>query len=153
MFKIREFHDKDAIILAQIFTEAFPDEIARGMQELPPEKFIDFSKRSDVNIFVAENGKRPVGFLTLTEGDRENPAQIHLVAVSKDLRSSGIGKDLVKKAIEHSKAAGRKKLKLFARPWNVAMSKVCIDCGLVPEAYLRREYLDIDLVLYSVFLE
>lgn len=153
MFKIREFHDKDATILAQIFAEAFPDEIAQGMPELPAEKFIGLSKRAEAKIFVAEDRKRPVGFLTLTEGDLENPAQIHLVAVRKDLRSRGIGKELVKKAIEHAKAVGRKKLKLFARPWNVAMGKVCIDCGLVAEAYLRREYLDMDLILYSIFLE
>ncbi len=81
------------------------------------------------------------------------PAQIHLVAVRKDLRRKGIGKGLVKKAIEHARAVGRKKLKLFARPWNVAIGKVCIDLGFVPEAYLRREYLDTDLILYSVFLE
>jgi len=153
MLKIREFREKDAVILAQIFAEAFADEIARGMSTLPPERFIDLSKRPEVKIFVVENREGAVGFLTLTEGNVEMPAQIHLVAVRKDLRGKGIGKELVKKAIEHVKAVGRNKLKLFARPWNVAMSKVCIDLGFVPEAYLRREYLDTDLVLYSVFLE
>jgi len=153
MFKIRQFRREDAAILAQIFTEAFADEIARGMPPLLPERFIDLSKRPEVKIFVVENGKGAVGFLTLTEGSVETPAQIHLVAVRKDLRARGIGKELVKKAIEHAKASGRKKLKLFARPWNVAMSKVCIDLGFVPEAYLRREYLDTDLLLYSLFLE
>jgi len=32
------------------------------------------------------------------------------------------------------------------------MAKVSLDTGFVPEAYLRREYLDEDLVQYSVFL-
>jgi len=153
MCKIREFRGKDAVILAQIFSEAFADEIARGMPTLPPERFIDLSKRTEAKIFVAENRQSAVGFLTLTEGNVEMPAQIHLVAVRKDLRRKGIGKELVKRAIEHAKAVGRKKLKLFARPWNVAISKVCVDCGLVPEAYLRREYLGMDLILYSVFFE
>ena len=153
MYKIKEFRGKDAVILAQIFSEAFADEIARGMPTLPPERFIDLSKRSEVKIFVAENRQGAVGFLTLTEGNVEMPAQIHLVAVRKDLRRKGIGKELVKRAIEHAKAVGRKKIKLFARPWNVAISKVCIDLGFVPEAYLRREYLDTDLILYSFFLE
>jgi len=152
MFNIREFHEKDAVVLAQTFTEAFADEMARGMPQLPPERFIDLSKRSEVKIFVAENRQGAVGFLTLTEGNVEMPAQIHLVAVRKDLRRKGIGKELVKRAIENAKAVGRKKIKLFARPWNVAMSKVCIDLGFVPEAYLRREYLDMDLILYSFFL-
>jgi RimJ/RimL family protein N-acetyltransferase len=56
-------------------------------------------------------------------------------------------------AVEHVKAAGRSKIKLYTRPWNKAMSKVCLDLGFVPEAYLRREYLDADLVQYSVFFE
>ncbi len=153
MFKIREFREKDAVRLAQIFTEAFADEIARGMPTLPPERFIDLSKQSEIEILVVENREGAVGFLTLTEGNVEMPAQIHLVAVRKDLRGKGIGKGLVKKAIEHARAVGRKKLKLFARPWNVAIRKVCIDLGFVPEAYLRREYLDANLILYSVFLE
>jgi len=153
MSKIREFREKDAVVLAQIFTEAFADEIARGMPPLPPERFIEFSKRPEVKIFVVENGEGAVGFLTITEGNVEMPAQIHLVAVRKDLRGKGIGKGLVKKAIEYAKALGRKKLKLFTRPWNVAMSKICIDLGFIPEAYLRREYLDTDLILYSLFLE
>jgi len=153
MYKVREFRGKDAVILAQIFSEAFADEIARGMPTLPPERFIDLSKRAEVKIFVAENREGAVGFLALTEGNVEMPAQIHLVAVKKDLRGRGIGKVLVKKSIEHAKAVGRKKIKLFARPWNVAISKLCIDLGFVPEAYLRREYLDTDLVLYSAFFE
>ncbi len=153
MFKIREFREKDAVRLAQIFAEAFADEIARGMPTLPPERFIDLSKQSEIEILVVENREGAVGFLTLTEGNVEMPAQIHLVAVRKDLRGKGIGKGLVKKAIEHARAVGRKKLKLFARPWNVAIRKVCIDLGFVPEAYLRREYLDANLILYSVFLE
>jgi len=153
MYKIREFRGKDAVILAQIFSDAFADEKARGMPTLPPERFIDLSKRAEVKIFVAENREGTAGFLTLTEGNVEMPAQIHLVAVKKDLRRRGIGKELVKKSIEHAKAVGRKKIKLFARPWNVAISKLCIDLGFVPEAYLRREYLDTDLVLYSAFFE
>jgi len=46
---------------------------------------------------------------------------------------------------------GRKKVKLFTRPWNVAMSNLCIELGFIPEAHLKREYLNEDLVLYSAF--
>jgi len=153
MFKIRNFSESDAMLLAQISNEAFSDEIARGMPSFTPEGLLDFSRRSGVKVFVAENERNIVGFLTLTEGNIEAPAQIHLIAVRKDFRGRGIGKELIKNAMEHVKAIGRKKLKLFTRPWNVAMSKVCIDLGFVPEAYLRREYLDADLILYSAFFE
>lgn len=96
-------------------------------------------------------GGEVVGFLTLTEGNAERPAQIHLIAVRKNFRGKGIGKELIKNAMEHVKVVGRNKLKIFMRPWNVVMSKVCKDLGFVQEAYLRREYLDADLILYSAF--
>lgn len=154
MFKIRYFHEEDAVTLTQISTEAFRDEIEQGMRTFTPERFADLSKRPGAKVFVAESKEAGIGgFLTLTEGSVEVPAQIHLVAVRRGLRGKGIGKELVRKAIDHAKSVGRKKLKLFTRPWNVAMSKVCVDLGFVPEAYLRREYLDKDLVLYSAFLE
>jgi len=151
VFEIRNFSDSDAVSLTEISNEAFCDEIAIGMSSFNPRRFIDFSEKEGVRVFVAEKKKNILGFLALTEGDIEVPAQIHLVAVKKEFRGKGIGKELTKKGLEHVKAIGRRKIKLFARPWNVAMQKVCIDLGFVPEAYLRREYLDRDLILYSFF--
>ncbi|MDI6904779.1 MAG: GNAT family N-acetyltransferase [Candidatus Bathyarchaeia archaeon] len=151
MTKIRSFSMADAKSLAQISNEAFRDEIDRGMQSFTSERFIDFSKKPHVKVYVAEAEREVVGFLILTEGNIETPAQIHLIAVMKNFGGKGIGKKLVKNAIEHVKVIGRKKVKLFTRPWNVAMSKVCIDLGFVPEAYLRGEFLDADIILYSAF--
>lgn len=140
-------------MLAQMSNTAFSDELARGMTQFTPEGFIKWSGRPGVRIFVAEDSGKAVGFLTLTEGSVETPAQIHLMAVEEELRGKGIGKKLVRDAVEHVKAVGRSKLKLYTRPWNKAMSKVCLDLGFVPEAYLRREYLDADLVQYSIFFK
>ena len=139
MAKIRNFSDSDAASLAEISNEAFCDEIAIGMPSFNPKRFIDFSQKEGVRVFVAEDKKNLLGFLALTEGDIEVPAQIHLVAVAKESRGKSIGKELIKKSIEHVEAIGKRKIKLFARPWNVAIQKVCIDLGFVPEAYLRRE--------------
>jgi len=44
-------------------------------------------------------------------------------------------------------------VKLFTRLWNIAMCKVCLELGFIPEACLRREYLNEDVILYSAFLE
>lgn len=153
MLKIRNFSESDTEILTQISNTAFGDELARGMPKFTPDGFIKWSGRPEVRIFVAEDSGKVVGFLTLAEGNVEMPAQIHLMAVEEELRGRGIGKKLVREAVEHVKAAGRSKLKLYTRPWNKAMSKVCLDLGFVPEAYLRKEYLDADLVQYSVFFE
>jgi len=151
MFKIREFNEQDTRALVETFNEAFSDELARGMPPVTAERFIELSKSSGVKIFVAEDHGEAVGYLTMTEGNVESPSQVHMVAVKKSIQGRGIGKGLVCRALEHAKALGRKKLKLFTRPWNVAMSKVCIELGFVQEAYLKREYLNEDLVLYSAF--
>jgi RimJ/RimL family protein N-acetyltransferase len=154
MFEIRAFQEKDAFMLAEVFYEAFGDEVSWGMQQITAEQFVEFSKRPGVKIFVSENEEfKVVAFLTMTEGNIESPAQIHLVAVRQDFQGKGIAKELVRKALEHAKAAGRKKVKLFTRPWNTAMRKVCVELGFVPEAYLRKDFLNKDLVLYSAFLE
>jgi len=143
MFEIRDFYEKDAPTLAEIFCEAFGDEVSRGMQQITAEQFVEFSKRPGVKIFVSEiKESKVVAFLTMTEGSIEVPAQIHMVAVKQDFRERGIATKLVRKAIEHSKAVGRKKVKLFTRPWNTAMCKVCVELGFVPEAYLRKDYLN-----------
>jgi len=151
---IREFREKDAGTLANISQEAFSDEIVKGMSRLKPENFIEYSKRPGVKIFVAESSRGSVvGFLSLTEGSVEAPAQIHMVAVQKEKRGEGVGKALVKRALEHARAVGRKKVKLFTRPWNIPMRKVCVELGFIPEACLRKEFLDEDVILYSAFLE
>lgn len=153
LFVIRQFSERDAAAIALISSEAFRDEMDRGMPSLTPERFIGSSRKPNVKIFVAEDAGNVVGFLTLTEGSIETPAQIHLVAVKDGHRGMGLGKELIRTVVEHVRNRGRKKLKVLTRPWNIAMSKVCIDLGFVPEAYLRRDYLDADLVLYSCLFE
>jgi len=154
MFKIRHFHNKDASTLAQIFSEAFSDEVSHGMQQITAKQFIELSKKLGVKIFVTESKEsKAIAFLSMTEGNIELPAQIHLIAVKQNFRGKGIAKKLVQKALEHAKTAGRKKVKLFTRPWNTAMRKVCAELGFVPEAYLRKDFMNEDLVLYSAFLE
>jgi RimJ/RimL family protein N-acetyltransferase len=78
---------------------------------------------------------------------------ISLVALKESHRGTGVGKNLMKTAVERVKKTRRRKLKLSSRPWNKAMGKVCIDLGFVPEACLRREHLYADIVLYSLFFE
>lgn len=115
------------------------------------EGFVKSSKRAGVRIFVAKVEGKLVGFLTLTEGGKGESAQIHLVGVERSHRGRGLGKLLVKKAVDHVSELGKGKLKLFTRPWNTAMINVCIDLDFIPEAYQRREYLNADLIQYSLF--
>jgi RimJ/RimL family protein N-acetyltransferase len=57
----------------------------------------------------------------------------------------------VNAAIEYAKGLGSHKVRLFTRPWNIGMSKICVELGFIPEAHLRKEYLGEDLVQYSLF--
>ncbi|KPV64840.1 MAG: hypothetical protein AOA65_0754 [Candidatus Bathyarchaeota archaeon BA1] len=67
MFKIRNFSEGDAMLLAQISNEALGDEIARGMPSFISERLLYFSRRLGVKVFVAESEINMVGFLTLTD--------------------------------------------------------------------------------------
>lgn len=153
MVIIREYNEGDAEFMVNISNTAFTDEIERGMTRFTPEWCQNWSKRKGTQIFVAEEDSNLIGYLILTESNVEVPAQIHLMAVEEKFRRKGIGKRLVKTAVEYVKGSDSLKVRLYTRPWNVGMSKVCVELGFVPEAYLRNEYLGEDLVQYSLFLE
>jgi predicted N-acetyltransferase YhbS len=154
MSRIREFTEEDASAVVEILGEAFKDEIALGMPQLTAKQIVEFSKRPGVKILVCrDEGTSVVGFLTMAEGSVEFPAQVHLVGVESTSRGKGVGKKLLQESIEHAKTIGRKKVKLFTRPWNIGMRKICTELGFVPEAYLQKDYLNEDLILYSLFLQ
>jgi len=149
---IRNYRETDSNLLVLIANEAFNDEIKRGMSPFTQDTFSAWTKRRGCAMSVAENEGEVVGFMIITEGSVEAPAQIHVIAVKYGLRGHGIGKDLVKTAISHVRGLKQAKIKLFTRPWNIGMSKVCIELGFAPEAYLKKDYLGEDLVLYSYFI-
>ncbi|MHA1712140.1 MAG: GNAT family N-acetyltransferase [Candidatus Freyarchaeota archaeon] len=149
---VQEFQEQDAEVLAEIFMEAFRDEVARGMEVITAENFIAHSKRKDVKIFVAEWDGRVVGYAVVSKGDGL-PVQVHMIAVKQEFRGRGMGKRLMERVVDYARSIGKKKTSLFTRPWNKAMRKICLDLGFVPEAYLRKEFFNEDLIQYSMFLE
>ena len=60
---------------------------------------------------------------------------------------------MLKFSMQYARDCGKGKLRLYTRPWNTAMRKVCTDTDFISEAYLRKEYLGEDLIQYSLFLE
>jgi RimJ/RimL family protein N-acetyltransferase len=133
--------------------EAFSDEVLKGMPKHTAQEIVESSKHQGVKIFVRENEKDGVvGFLTMIEGSSVRPAQIHLADVASAFCGKGIGRQLVQEALKRAKAVDRKKVILFTRPWSVAMRKICAELGYVPEGYLRQDFLNEDVILYSAFL-
>ena len=153
MAEVRGFGEGDAARLAEIANMAFGDEIGRGMPVFDEEYFMKRRDRPGVRLVVAEMDGVAVGFMLMTDATVEAPAQLHLVAVEEGLRGRGIGGQLVGDAVRHAEASGAGKLKLSTRPWNAAMRAICMAHGFVEEAYLRREYLGMDLVQYAYFIE
>ncbi len=153
VLKIRSYEDCDAESIADISNTAFADEIERGMNRFTVEWSQTWRQRKRTRMLVAEDDSTLVGYLILTESNIEVPAQIHLMAVKEGFRGRGIGKQLVKAAVEYSVELGTGKVRLYTRPWNIGMIKMCVELGFIPEAYLRKEYLGEDLIQYSLFLE
>lgn len=94
MVVIREFKRKDGESLKKIHAEAFRDEIEKGMESLTAENFVNFSRRSEAIIFVAEENGIAVGYVA-TSLRKGLPAQIHTVAVKTEYRRQGVGKNLI----------------------------------------------------------
>lgn len=151
MVVIREFESKDGDALEKIYAEAFRDEIEKGMESFTAENFVIFSKRPEARIFVAEENGIAVGYIAISLR-KGLPAQVHTVAVKTEFRRQGVGKNLIEEAMKYAKSAGKMKIILRTRPWNKAMRKVCLDLDFIPEAYLRKELREEDLIRYTAFL-
>ena len=152
MVTLRTLEEEDTVKCAEIALEAFADEIELGMPVFSADYFASRIPMERVKITVAEDSG-VIGFMVLTDANVEAPARVHLVAVDKSRRGKGIGKQFIQHAIDYTVENGWSKLKLYTRPWNHAMRKVCTDLGFTQEAHLKKEYLNKDLVQYGYFPE
>jgi len=152
MVTLRSMEEVDSVRCSEIAVEAFSGEIRLGMPAFSSEYFSSRIPSDRVRMTVAvDDGV--VGFMVYTGANIEVPAVLHLVAVDKSRRGQGIGKQLVRYAVDYTVEKGWSKLKLSTRPWNHAMRKVCSDLGFIQEAYLSKEYLGNDLIQYGCFPE
>jgi ribosomal protein S18 acetylase RimI-like enzyme len=124
MVSIRNLQEKDTASCVTIANEAFHDEILRGMLAFNKEYFIKRMTTKNVKLVVAEK-KKILGFMLITDANVFVPAQLHLIAVEKEDRGKGIGKQLIQYAIDYTIENNWEKLKLSTRPWNKAMRKIC----------------------------
>jgi len=147
MTKIRGFLDADSPEIERIMNKAFEEEIERGMQTFEANGFSKRAEFKHVAQFVAISDGVVMGYLLLTGPHEGMPPQIHLVAVDEGKRGKGIGGMLVDAAIERFRGMGEAKLKLFTKPWNTSMRRICEAKGFTEEAHLRADYLGEDLIL------
>ena len=101
MVFIRNLQEKDTASCVTIANEAFHDEILRGMLAFNTKYFIKRIVTKNVKLVVAEK-KKILGFMLITDANVFVPAQLHLLAVEKEERGKGIGKQLVQYAIDYT---------------------------------------------------
>jgi RimJ/RimL family protein N-acetyltransferase len=115
-------------------------------------------RHSDAAVFVAEDGDRIVGRLSLARDP--HPASQHVadlgLMVAAGYRRRGIGKVLLEEAVRWARASRVRKLELHVFPWNEPARRLYESFGFEREG-LRREhyardgqYVDAILMAYRI---
>ncbi len=151
MIDIRNLNEGDAETCMRIANKAFSDEMDRGMDRFNKGYFMKQSRTSNVKLVVAEEKGMVLGFLRVTDANKFVPAQLHMVAIDSGHRGKGIGQKLVQYAMDYVKENSWEKMRLFTRPWNTGMRRICEKLGFVQEGHLRKEYLGEDIIQYGYF--
>jgi len=68
-------------------------------------------------------------------------------------RRRGIARELVERFVEESRARGAAKVTLETSPALRAAVKLYAELGFVPEGFLSRHRMGLDIIVYSLFLE
>jgi ribosomal protein S18 acetylase RimI-like enzyme len=74
------------------------------------------------------------------------------LGVDESHRRKGIARALVERFIEESKSRDAAKITLFTSPTLKPAVKLYAEMGFVPEGFLSRHRLGVDMIVYSKFL-
>lgn len=101
---------------------------------------------------VAEEDGVIAGF-AIGRTDKSGLGWLSFMGVSPTCRRKGIGRALVRRFLEESSVKGVKKVSLNTAPGLRAAIKLYVDMGFIPEGLMRRHRYDVDLIIYSKFLD
>jgi RimJ/RimL family protein N-acetyltransferase len=113
----------------------------------------------DAAVFVAEDGDRIVGRLSLSRDP--HPASRHVadlgLMVAASHRRQGVGTALLRQAVAWAKEARIRKLELHVFPWNEPALGLYEAFGFEREGYRKRQYERggelVDAVLMAYFVD
>ena len=113
----------------------------------------------DAAVFVAEDGERIVGRLSLSRDP--HPASRHVadlgLMVAASHRRQGVGTALLDVAVGWARESGVRKLELHVFPWNEPALALYGSFGFEREGYRKRHYERgdelVDAILMAYFLE
>ena len=122
------------------FTESIFETVLRLVPQLSPETelptksyLIGLLGSDNTHLFIAELDNDIVAMLTI--GTYPTPTGIKVwiedVVVDETRRGKGIGRDLIRYAIDYAKSLGAKDIRLTSRPSRVAANQLYVKMGFV----------------------
>jgi ribosomal protein S18 acetylase RimI-like enzyme len=103
-------------------------------------------------LLVAEDGDSIVG-MARGRVDWSRLSSLGFLGVDEDHRRRGIARSLMERYTEESENLGAAKITLDTAPTLKPAVKLYADMGFVPEGFLRRHRLGVDMIIFSKFLE
>lgn len=150
-FVMRTSKQEDISKIIELMNICFKDELEDGMELPTPSLLTAKIDKKEIILLIEEEGSKLIGFALIQAETIEKPAVILMLAVDPSYRGNGIGTRLLEACLDVSKENEWKKIKVYTRPWNVPIRKLMARFEFVPEGYLRKEFLNEDLILYSLF--
>ena len=148
---MRTANQGDISKVIELMNICFKDEIEDGMELPTPSLLTAKTEKEEVIVLVEEEETKLIAFALIQAETTEKPAQIHMLAVDPSYRGNGIGTRLLESCLDVAREKDWKKIKFYTRPWNVPIRKLMARFEFIPEGYLRKEFLNEDLILYSFF--
>lgn len=156
---------KDVKPASRITEEVMLDSWEKHEKDYYPRHALDFdvSMHSSKNyqaflkvetnfMFVAEEDGEIVGVAQGSIVGASGLARLSWIGVKPDHQNKGVGKALLEKVIEHCRSKGCHKITLYTLPVLVPAINLYLKSGFVPEAFLRKEWWNVDFVKMSKWL-
>jgi len=153
----------------EVFTASFEDSWNRYEKDYYPRKALEFDLQQhnpenmkktleEPNSFrfvIEENGKIVGGASgTILRGNDIEGGLVRLssIYIHPSHQRKGLGRTLLNHFIEHCKQQKCHKITLYTLPVLIPAMNLYLKLGFVPEAYLRKEWWNIDFLKMSKWL-
>ncbi|MFX0052037.1 MAG: GNAT family N-acetyltransferase [Candidatus Hodarchaeota archaeon] len=141
----------DIAEVIKLMSKCFEYEISRGMELKSVSQIQAQINRSDMFLLVEEENDKIIAFALVQAKSEISSAQIRILGVDPLYQGIGVGKRLLNAIIDLAREHNWPKIKIVARSSNLPMRKLMAGLGFIPEGYLRKEFLDEDVILYSYY--
>ncbi|MFQ6068307.1 MAG: GNAT family N-acetyltransferase [Candidatus Bathyarchaeia archaeon] len=116
-------------------------------------KNLEESLKIETNfIFVAEEKNTVIGVAVGRIVGKSGLARLGWIGVHPSHQRKGTGKALLKEVIKYCRNQGCHKLTLYTLPVLIPALNLYLKLGFVPEAYLRKEWWNVDFIKMSKWL-